>query len=341
MPELRKDPIVGRWVVVNVERPYFPEHFHLQPFKWKGEKNCPFCEGKEHLTPPEIEAIPANGRLPNSGGWKVRVVPNKFPALRIEGDLDKRAWGIYDVSNGIGAHEVIIDSPYHYKGIPEIDNEEVEYILRMYRSRSLDLRKDKRFKYILIFKNVGAEAGASLEHGHSQLIALPMVPKNVKEELKGARRFNEYRERCIFCDMLAYEDDNGKERVIAENEEFISFCPVSGRFSFEVWVVPKEHLSDFGQIDDTALSRLAEIVKETLFRLKKTLGEHPYNYIIHTSPVNTDPHPYYHWHIEIMPKLTRVAGFEGGSGFYVVFTPPEIAAKCLKEGSFNYNYDKI
>lgn len=330
MPELRKDPIVGRWVVVRVEKPTLPGEFQLSPFEWKGEKNCPFCYGNEHMTPPEIEAISEGGREPNTPGWKVRVVPNKFPALRIEGDLDKRGLGLYDISNGVGAHEVIIENPDHFKGLDSLEIGEVECVLKAYRSRSLDLRKDRRFKYILIFKNVGPQAGASLEHGHSQLIALPMVPKNVKEELKGARHYYEFRDRCIFCDIISYETES-KERVIYENESFLAFCPLSSRFSFEVWIIPKQHLEDFPTIDDQNLNKLAQILKEVIRRLKNVLGEHPYNYIIHTAPVNTDSHFFYHWHIEIMPKLTRVAGFEWGSGFYIVFTPPEIAAEYLRK----------
>jgi UDPglucose--hexose-1-phosphate uridylyltransferase len=331
MPDLRKDPIVSRWVVVNTENPAYPKDFQIAPFIWKGERDCSFCYGNEHLTPPEIEAIALGWRAPNTSDWKVRVVPNKFPALKIEGALEKQAFGMYDMTNGIGAHEVIIDSPHHYKGIPELEDVEVEYMLKAYRSRTLDLRRDRRFKYLLIFKNVGADAGASLEHGHSQLIALPMVPKNVMEEVKGARQFYEFRERCIFCDMIAYESENSKERIVCENDQFVSFCPLSGRFSFEMWVMPKEHCVDFSAIDDTQIKNLALILKQSIARLKKVLGEHPYNYIIHTSPVNTDAHMSFHWHIEIMPKLTRVAGFEWGSGFYIVATPPEIAAKLLKE----------
>ncbi len=330
MPELRKDPIVGRWVVVNVENPTHPKDFHLPPIEWKGKENCPFCYGNEHMTPPEIEVIAYQERQPNTSGWRVRVVPNKFPALRIEGNLDKRGDGIYDMSNGIGAHEVIIDNPDHFKGLDELSNEEVEDVLKMYRSRSLDLRKDRRFKYILIFKNVGAQAGASLEHGHSQLIALPMVPKNVKEEVKGAKKYYEFRERCIFCDIIAYEMEVG-ERIVYENERFLAFCPLSSRFSFEVWIIPKEHIDDFGMISDMDLKYLSQTLKEVIRKLKAVLGPHPFNYIIHTSPVNTDSHISYHWHIEIMPKLTRVAGFEWGSGFYVVFTPPELAADYLKK----------
>lgn len=316
--------------MVNVDNPVLPEDLNLAPFTWKGEENCPFCHGHEHLTPPEIEAVSDGPREPNTSGWKVRVVPNKFAALRIEGDLDKRGLGIYDHSNGVGAHEVIIESPNHYMGLDSLPVEQVEAVLRSYQSRSLDLRRDRRFKYILIFKNVGLQAGASLEHGHSQLIALPMVPKTVYEEVKGARQYYEFRKRCIFCDMIAFEQDN-KERVVCENRDFLSFCPLSSRFSFEVWIIPKEHEDDFALLNDRKLKNLALILNEVIKRLKQVLGEHPYNYIIHTSPVNTDGHMGYHWHFEIMPKLTRIAGFESGSGFYVVHTPPEIAARYLRE----------
>ena len=329
MSELRKDPIIGRWVVINTEDPVLPGDFHLRPFNWKGDKDCPFCYGHEQSTPPEIEAISDKIRSPNTSGWKVRVVPNKFPALRIEGNLDKQGVGLYDMSNGVGAHEVIIDSPYHFKGLSELEDKEIVNILNAYRLRSLDLRKDRRFKYILIFKNVGIEAGASLEHGHSQLIALPMVPKNVKEEVKGAYSYYKLRDRCIFCDMIGYELE-AKSRVVYKTDRFFAFCPLSSRFSFEVWIIPRKHLIDFGMITNEDIADLAKVLKQVLGRLKSVLGEHPYNYIIHTSPINTDINPGYHWHIEIMPKLIRVAGFEWGSGFYIVSTPPEIAAKYLK-----------
>ena len=335
MAELRKDPIVGRWVIANTDEPASPEDFHVERHIWKGEQNCPFCYGHEQMTPPEIEAISEGDRKPNTPGWKVRVVANKFPALKIEGDLDKQPVGMYDMSNGIGAHELIVDSPYHYKGISDLENKEIECILKAYTSRSLDLRRDRRFKYILIFKNVGAMAGASLEHGHSQLIALPMIPKNVKEELKGASRYYEFHERCIFCDIIAYEEENGKERVVCENEEFLSFCPLSSRFPFEVWIIPKKHRDDFGKLNEQGIKYLAPIIKETIHRLRVTLDDPPYNYIIHTAPVNTDYHIGYHWHIEIMPKLMRVAGFEWGSGFYVVPTPPEVAARYLREADLS------
>ena len=331
MPELRRDPITGRWVIVNKEAPFTPKDFEVVHDEFKGEENCPFCYGHEHMTPPEIEAIRPEGGAPNSPGWKVRVVPNKFPALKIEGELDKRGEGVYDKSRGIGAHEVIIDSPHHYKGLSELEEEEIQFVIDMYLFRSLDLRKDRRFRYILIFKNFGSIAGSSLEHGHSQLIALPMVPKNVREELKGAARYIGYHERCIFCDIISQERGSG-ERIIFQNRYFIAFCPLFGRFPFEVWIIPVNHNCDFGFMPQEEKPYLASILKQTMGRIKEVLDNPPYNYIIHTCPVNIIEMPGgYHWHIEIMPKLNRVAGFEWGSGFYVVQTPPELAAKYLRK----------
>ena len=329
MPELRKDPIIGRWVIVNMEGPSAPSDFHFEQHVWKGHDGCPFCYGNEHMTPPEIEAIRQDSSSPNTPGWKTRVVPNKFPALRIEGDLDKKGVRLYDMSNGIGAHEVIIDSPHHYKGLADLEDEEIEYVLKSYRSRSKDLINDPRFKYLLIFKNVGVSAGASLEHGHSPLIALPMIPKNVQEEIRGSERYIGYHERCMFCDIISQEMSN-KERVVFENERFIAITPLSSRFAFEVWVLPKEHQGYFMNITDQDIGFLSKLLKKTMTRMRQVLFDPPYNYIIHTCPINTEQPSGFHWHFEIMPILTRTAGFEWGSGFYVVQTPPEIAAKYLR-----------
>jgi len=332
MPELRKDPIVSRWVIVNTESPYTPSDYHVEEHAWKGEENCPFCSGHENQTPAEIEAIRDFPAAPNTPGWKVRTIPNKFPALRIEGDLDKRGDGVFDRLNGIGAHEVVIDSPHHFKGMADLSVDEIRMIVRAYRSRSLDLRRDRRFKYVLIFKNVGSPAGASLEHGHSQLIALPMVPKNVHEELMGTRKYHAYHERCIFCDIISQEKDSEEEsRIVFENKDFLTICPLTSRFPFEVWILPKTHNHDFGLISDEEIGTLSSSIKEIVQRLNKIFKVPAYNYIIHTAPVNTESFEEYHWHIEIMPKLTRVAGFEWGSGFYLVPTPPEMAARYLRE----------
>ncbi|RJP28939.1 MAG: galactose-1-phosphate uridylyltransferase [Candidatus Omnitrophota bacterium] len=330
MSELRRDPIGGRWVIVDTDHPALPADFEYEQHAFKGGI-CPFCYGNEKLTPPEIDAVRIDGSSPNSPGWQVRVVPNKFPALQIEGDLDRRGVGIYDMSNGVGAHEILIESPYHYKDIPSLLNSEIESYISMSCSRARDLARDHRFKYIMIFKNFGPAAGASLEHPHSQIIALPMVPKSAVEELKGSKNYYDYRDRCIFCDVIRQELQE-KERVIIENKYFVSFCPFVSRFPFEIWIMPKAHNSRFCHMADAEIPELASILKDTVTKLKKVFSNISYNYIVHSSPINGDTvYDSYHWHIEFMPKLTRLAGFEWGSGFYVVPTPPELAAKILRE----------
>jgi UDPglucose--hexose-1-phosphate uridylyltransferase len=238
---------------------------------------------------------------------------------------------MYDMSNGVGAHEVLVETPYHQKDISDLLYTEIESFITMYCRRAMDLVKDRRFKYILIFKNFGAAAGASLEHPHTQAIALPMIPKNAMEEIKGAKNYFEYRERCIFCDMIIQEISE-KERVILENKHFLSFCPFVSRFPFEMWLIPKKHSSFFYNMNSEEIAALASILKDTVVKLKKIFPNVCYNFVLHSAPINGDGGAEaYHWHIEFMPKLTRVAGFEWGSGFYLVSTPPELAAKYLRD----------
>ncbi len=330
MAELRRDPIGGRWVIVDTDHPSLPHEYECETHDEK-ESGCPFCYGNEYLTPHEIESFRDPSTTANTPGWQVRVVPNKFPALMIEGNLERRGLGIYDVSNGVGAHEVIIETPYHYKDISDLLNEEVEKIIFMAYRRSNDLMRDKRFKYVMIFKNYGPAAGASLAHPHTQIVALPMVPKSVSEELRGSGKYFEFRERCVFCDMMSQELQE-KERIIAENAHFISFCPFVSRFPFEVWIMPKQHSSCFCSISADEIPSLAVMLKDVISKIKNIFGDIAYNYIIHSSPANCEvDNAGYHWHIEFMPKLTRVAGFEWGSGFYTVPTPPELAAKFLRQ----------
>ena len=222
MPELRKDPIVGRWVIISTDRAKRPTDFVREAMRIKGGF-CPFCYGNESKTPPEILAYrpSANGSSPqkDSPGWTVRVVPNKFPALGIEGTLNKQAEGMFDKMNGVGAHEVIIETPDHTPRLATLPSKRIEDVLWAFRDRILDLKKDRRFKYILLFKNHGEAAGASLEHSHSQLIALPILPIYVVEELQGAKQYYIYKERCVFCDIIRQETDNGI-RVVARERRF-------------------------------------------------------------------------------------------------------------------------
>ena len=326
MPELRKDPVIGRWVIIASERGKRPMDFpHRRPTGKGGF--CPFCPGNEEKTPPEILSIGGEGK---GEDWRVRVVPNKFPALIIEGDLKRKGVGLYDVVDGIGAHEVIIDSPSHELSLADLGVEQVSKVLKAYQMRLEDLSRDKRFRYILLFKNHGEEAGASLEHSHTQLIATPIIPKRVMEELEGSLRHFENKERCIYCDIPDQEIYDGR-RIIMESEHFLVISPFAARFPFEAWVIPRRHEPHFHRLDRVVREDMAEVLGTLLRKINIALDEPAYNFVIHTAPINDGREWYFHWHLELMPKLTRVAGFEWGSGFYINPTPPEDAAEYLRK----------
>jgi UDPglucose--hexose-1-phosphate uridylyltransferase len=329
MPELRKDPIHGRWVIISTERSRRPSDFASEERRSRGGF-CPLCEGNEDRTPPEIVAFRDNGTPPNSPGWTLRVVPNKFPALRIEGELNREGEGIYDKMNGIGAHEVVIETPRHEETLATLPQRDVKNVLLAYRERIVDLRRDQRLRYVLVFKNHGVAAGASLEHSHSQIIALPIVPKRVAEEIEGTKTYFNYKDRCVFCDIIRQEIQR-RHRVIIENESFVSIAPFASRFPFETWILPKTHHSSFEHMELSQYEQAAQILSDTLHRMNQVLTDPPYNYVIHTSSFPEIDRDYYHWHFEIMPKLTKVAGFEWGTGFYINPTPPEEAAEYMRE----------
>ncbi len=330
MPELRKDPVLGRWVIISTERAKRPKDFKAAPEKKVvSPKSCPFCPGNESATPPEIFAYRTEGTEPNTPGWTLRVISNKFPALLIEGDISRRGEGIYDRMNGIGAHEVIIETPDHEADLADLELSHFKNVIYAYQQRIKDLKNDPRLRYVMIFKNFGAAAGASLEHSHSQLIATPVVPKRVSEEMDGARRYFEYRDRCIFCDIVVQETKDRK-RLISENNSYILICPFAPRFPFETWILPRSHMSNFEEATEQQLDDLASILKDCLMRIKKALNTPPYNYIIHTTPITLKGIEFYHFHLEIIPVLTHIAGFEWGTGFYINPTGPEESASYLK-----------
>lgn len=330
MPELRREPVSGRWVIVATERAARPTDFKTSHQIIKNSF-CPFCEGNEDKTPPEIMAYRDNGAMPNTGGWRVRVVPNKYPALQREGEYTKCEEGIYDTMNGIGAHEVIIESPRHIQSLTALDNENVKEVLLCYRDRLVDLKNDKRFVYGLLFKNVGFSAGASLEHSHSQLIVTPIVPPLVANEIANAKAFYQHKGRCLFCDMIQQEIETNK-RIVISTDNFVVFAPFASRFPFEIWIIPKKHGSHFENIQGFEAEELAHVLKSALIKLEAALDFPPYNYIIHSAPFNVteSESEYFHWHIEIIPRLTNIAGFEWGTGFYINPTPPEEAAELLR-----------
>jgi UDPglucose--hexose-1-phosphate uridylyltransferase len=257
-------------------------------------------------------------------------VPNKFPALRIEGELSREGEGIYDKMNGIGAHEVVIETPRHEETLATLPLKDVKNVLLAYRERIIDLRRDQRLRYVLVFKNHGVSAGASLEHSHSQIIALPIVPRRVVEEVEGAKNYFSYKDRCVFCDIIRQELQR-RHRVITENKFFLSIAPFASRFPFETWILPKTHHPSFEHMEFSQYELAAQILSDTLRRLSHVLTDPPYNYVIHTSSFPEVDAEHYHWHFEIMPKLTKVAGFEWGTGFYINPTPPEEAAGYMRE----------
>jgi len=329
MPELRKDPIVGRWVIIAHERAKRPRDFRSEAPPVEPSV-CPFCEGQEDKTPPEILAYRNFGSRPNGPDWRIRVVPNRFPALKIEGSLNKRGDGIYDMMEGIGAHEVIIESPDHHKSMATLREENIREVLWAYRDRLVDLKKDNRLVHGMLFKNVGAAGGASLEHTHSQLIVTPIVPVSVWEEMTGSLEFFHYRGRCIYCDMVQQELAVEK-RIVLDSPHFTAFCPFASRFPFETWIVPKAHSCHFENIPKPSVDDLGHVLHQVLSKLELALDRPAYNYIIHTAPFDHGELPHYHWHIEIIPRLTNVAGFEWGSGFYINPVSPESAAGFLRD----------
>jgi UDPglucose--hexose-1-phosphate uridylyltransferase len=328
MLEFRKDPIIGRWVIISTERGRRPDDFPVD-MDVRAHTICPFCPGNEHLTPSALLTV--KNKATNQ--WSMRVVPNKYPALQVEGDLHPRADGIYDKMNGIGAHEVVIETDRHDSMLADLPLESIKNVLHAYKSRILDLKKDQRFKYILIFKNKGAAAGASLSHSHSQLIAMPIVPKRVTEELTGAEAYYKSKERCIFCDILDQELEN-QDRLIEETPTFASIAPYAPRFPFETWIMPKTHQYRYEDLNDAGLIDLSRILSNTLKRINCALDNPPYNFLIHNAPLRNGEELSFHWHIEIMPIVTRVAGFEWGTGFHINHTRPEEAAAFLREVKF-------
>jgi UDPglucose--hexose-1-phosphate uridylyltransferase len=287
MPDLRKDPITGRWVIISTDRQKRPNDFRVESATILGREHCPFCPGHEAMTPPEVLSYRTDGSSPNTPGWNVRVVPNKFPALQVEGNVDRQGEGMFDRMNGIGAHEVIIETPDHDRPLAMMTEQEIEQVFWACRERMLDLKRDFRLRYILIFKNHGAPAGATLAHPHSQLIALPIVPELVRREIDGARQHFQFKERCVFCDIVHQELADGR-RVIEENADVVALAPYAPRFAFETWLLPKRHGSRFEEAERHQYASLARLLKSVLQRQNRALEVPPFNLVVHTSPFSED-----------------------------------------------------
>jgi len=337
MSELRKDPIVDRWVIIAAERGRRPSDFRSESPP-PPPAACPFCPGNEHKTPPEVYAV-RDGTPPNSPGWEVRVVPNKFPALAIEGDVTHHGIGLLDWMSGVGAHEVVIESPDHGFRLERADNEHMLKVLQAFEQRLRDLRGDVRFRHIIVFRNWGSAAGASLSHPHSQIIALSIVPDIMKQKLRAARDHFRRKERCIFCDLIEQELAL-PDRVIYRNEHFVALSPFAARFPFEVQIYPLAHMYDYTLMNREQQLGLIDVLQFVLRRYDTELSDPPYNLMVQTAP-NPVPRPGrpefwgtlahdFHWHLELIPRLTKPAGFEWGTGFFINPVSPEDAARFLR-----------
>ncbi|MCJ7508788.1 MAG: galactose-1-phosphate uridylyltransferase [candidate division Zixibacteria bacterium] len=337
MSTLRRDPVTARWVTNTDETEEgITTKDELERLASQGI--CPFCEGNEKYTPDEIYAIRRKETKKNEPGWEVRVIPNVSPALRLDLEVERRPELMYDMMNSVGADEIVIETPKHIANTADLEPSQISKVLTVYKNRIKDLKDDKRFRSLIIFKNYGERtAPTSLKHACSEVMALSFTPKNLKEELDGAKDYYDYKSRCIFCDIIRQEL-NTQKRVVSQNDKFIAITPFASRFSHEIWILPKEHSADFETLDESSIQNLGTFLKEILTRIKVLLYDPPYNYMFHLGP-NKNARPDfwktvdedYHWHIEIMPLFTKTGGFEWGSGYYINEITPETAAKQLRE----------
>jgi UDPglucose--hexose-1-phosphate uridylyltransferase len=329
-PQLRKDPVVDRWVVMAPERAARPTELEEPPHLTHHE-TCPFCEGRENETTPEVLAVRAPESRPNGPGWRLRVVANRYPAVRGDARGQTLAEKLFVAEPGVGAHEVVIECPQHEASLAALPPEHVRLVFAAYRDRLQALRRDERIAYAQVFKNHGVAAGASVEHAHSQILALAQVPRGVREELDAASTYRHSHGRCVFCDLLARERDTGI-RMVVETDHVAAFAAFAGRFPYETWLMPKRHAGHFDRLTDEEWHDVADMVRTILLRLGNVVDDAAYNYVLHTLPLWAAESADYHWHIEILPRLTGVAGFEFATGCFLNPLPPEEAAARLRAG---------
>ena len=340
MSELRQDPTTREWVIIAPERAKRPQQA-LKPRRanrlpdW--DKSCPFCPGNESQTPPEVFRLPLSDE---ASTWEVRVIPNRFAALMPDGDIIRREdGGFFRKMDGIGAHEVIIETPSHNTPPALMSYEQVEKVLVAYQERYNALRRNRQFKFIAIFKNHGQASGTSLIHPHSQLIATPVLAPYYHRRLNVAVGYYADIGKCLYCDLLAEELEKG-ERIVAQTREFVVLHPYASRAPWETWIIPKRHCASFGLFPNEHLAELARVLKDTLLCLYRGLDNPAFNYMVNTTITEDEENPYYHWHIRIVPRLNLIAGFEMGSGIYISTALPEETASRMKQVAYSLPEDE-
>ena len=328
--EIRRDPVTGRTVVIDRGASKRRHDFDLEPVRLDdAAAACPLCEGREGDAGPEILAWREGGPA-NVPGWSVRVVPNRNPKLRIEGGMELRNQGFFESRDGLGAHEVIVETPLHDQPLHALDADRLWRVLWAWRTRMQDLQRDSRFASIVIFKNHGRAAGARLDHSHSQLAAYPIVPPVLADELRCSARHHEETGRCIFCDVIAEEARDGR-RIISDTDAIITYAPFASRVPFETWIMPREHSARFEEASDRSLEQLAEALRAVMAGIDWALERPAYNLVLHSAPLTGEADPSFHWHLEILPRVVRYSGQEWGSGMFRNPVAPEEAARALRD----------
>ena len=333
MNEIRQNIATKEWVIIATERAKRPEEFSKTTKEENTisfDQNCPFCPGNESKTPSEIYAYREYGSQPNTPGWWVRVIPNKFSAVTPECNVERTEIdNFFKRMDGYGFHEVVIETPVHNLLMANMDDTQIEEIFLMYRDRFSQIQCPN-IRQIIIFKNHGKMAGTSLVHPHSQIIALPVVPIHIRHKLEEALRYYDDTGKCVYCHMTE-EEMKERTRIIYETYNFVSFAPFASRFPFETWVVPKRHNACFGAISLDETKEVARFMKVILRKIYIGLNNPDFNFVIHCAPIEDSNKPHYHWHIKIIPRITIAAGFELGTGMYINISLPEECAKFLRE----------
>lgn len=327
MPELRQNRFNKEWVIIATERAKRPEQLKVQREKKvlpHYSAQCPFCPGNEHMAPPEVMRI-----NDHETEWQVRVVPNKFAALSREGEPERKISRSQRTMNGVGIHDVIIEGRDHAAATALVTDEQVANIVRCYHTRYQDVSADPRVTHITIFKNHGEAAGTSLEHPHSQLIATPVISHQVRDRMYEAlRHYDEYGE-CIFCAAID-EELHSKSRLVVVTDHFVALEPFAAPTPFATHIFPRRHMASFGDIREDEIIDLGNVLRQVLAKLYFGLEDPDFNYTIRSAPAENRGVMYYHWYLSIIPRLTRVAGFELGSGMFINTVPPEDAANYLR-----------
>jgi UDPglucose--hexose-1-phosphate uridylyltransferase len=338
--ELRKDYLLNRWVVIATERSRRPTDFAKQKTETAQTAVCPMCVGNEHMTPPAMMLYlkedggikkskdPLVGERPKN--WLVRCIPNLYPAFSSPRQPEDETQIIKSESfgNAIGHHEVIIESPNHDEDPADAELPQLELVIKAYIDRLRELSAKPYVKYVSIFRNYGREAGASLSHAHSQIIATPMVPSIIQEELEASKAFYDKHGKCVFCDII--EQEVKGPRFVLENNDFIVFAPYASINPMAFWIMPKKHALSILDLTRPEVSAFAQTLKASLKALKDLVNDPPYNYGFHLA-INKEAKDHYHWHLEVYPKLSIWAGFEISTGTYINTITPETAADSLRK----------